>query len=190
MGTAEKRRALNTVKKMLRFSHGMSDEVKQIMSEAGLDTPEVRRESEKVHAVCGICVSPGQAADRAKTSLTYVNAAFSDDIQTDFVTVCVRDEKYEVLNIFDMGTRYGERAMAPTRDGRAMMNMVETHWLYQHGAPKNFSADPEFCKAIFRKFLTGHDIKLNVRPSPSLSRNIVVERNNGTVKLFLSKLSI
>ena len=60
------------------------------------------------------------------------------------MTVYIREEKYKVLNIVDMSTLYGERAIAPTKDGKVMMAMVEVEWLYKHGAPTKFSADPEF----------------------------------------------
>lgn len=181
MGNIKKQPSLNMVKKIHRFSHGTADEMKQIFSDAGMDTPDVRRACERVFEACEVCVSSGRPANRAKVSLTHV--------QADFVTVYIRDEKYEVLNMVDMGTRYGERFIAPDRNGNTMMHMMESLWVYRHGAPKNFSADPEFCRPFFKKFLTGHDITLYPRPSRSSSKNGVVERNNGTFKIILSKLS-
>lgn len=63
-----------------------------------------------------------------------------------------------------------------------MMHLVETKWIYQHGAPKSFSADPGFCKPFFEIFLESHDEQLKERPSCSSSKNFVVERNDGTFK--------
>lgn len=70
-----------------------------------------------------------------------------------------------------------------------MMNLIETEWLYHHGAPKSFSADPEFCRPIFEKFLISHKVTLKPRPSRSSAKNGHVERNNGVFKTILSRLS-
>jgi len=51
-----------------------------------------------------------------------------------------------------------------------------------------FSADPEFCRPFFKKFLEGHNITVNERPSRSSAKNGKVERNNGVLKNVLSRI--
>lgn len=189
MSNIKRRQPLNIEKEMHRFTHGTSKEMISLLKDAGLEGPEYKRACQKVFDSCGICASSVRPADKAKVSLAHVNKSFNSEIQADFVTVYIRDEKFEVINIIDVGTRYGERSIAPCRDGRTMMEIVETRWLYQHGDPKRFSADPEFCKEFFKRFLDSYDIHLMERPSRSSSKNGVVERNNGTFKLVLNKLA-
>lgn len=141
LGIIKKRPAINIVKKVHRLKHGTANEMRKIFSDAGLDTPDVRRACEVVFNACELCVLSGRPDERAKISLTNVNTAVNDEVQAGFVTAYIRDEKYKVLNIVDMGTKYGERSIAPDKDGTTMMSMLESTWLYRHGAPTNFSAD-------------------------------------------------
>ena len=92
--------------------------------------------------------------------------------------------------MIDLGTRYGERAIAKTRWSESMTDMLESEWVYHHGAPVKFSADPEFCRPLMQRFLTAHNIELRPRPSRSAAKNGRIERNNGTFKLILSRLSM
>lgn len=102
--------------------------------------------------------------------------------------VYIMGEKVEVLNIVDTGTRYGEGVMASGRSAEQMTSMAEISWLSRHGAPKEFSADPEFCKPFLMRFLLSNNVTLNPRPSRSSSMNGIVERNNGVFKNILARL--
>lgn len=189
MSNIKKRQPLNIAKKIHTFTHGTSKEMISLLRDAGLEVPEYKRACQKVFESCGICASSGRPADKAKVSLTHVNKSFNNEIQADFVTVYIRDENFEVLSIVDVGTQYGERSITSFRDGCIIMEMVGTQWVYQHGAPKSFSAYPEFCKDFFKRFLDSHNIHSMERPSRSSSKNGVVERNNGTFKLVLNNLA-
>lgn len=57
---------------------------------------------------------------KKKVSLNHVNETFNQHLQADFTIVYLVTEKYEVLNIIDAGTRYGERTIARCRDARTM----------------------------------------------------------------------
>lgn len=98
------------------------------------------------------------------------------------------NKKYYVLNIIDLGTRYGERVIAESRNAADMMYMVDSEWIYHHGAPKRFGADQVFCRPIFERFLKAHEIELMPRPSRSSYKNGKVERNDGVFKSVLLRL--
>lgn len=154
-----------------------------------ISTPGLSQACAKVYNACEICVSSGNPSIRKKVSLTHVNTAFNEETQADFVIVYIRGIKKEVMNIVDMGTNNGERKIAPSRNAQNMMQIFETEWLMRHVAPKQFSADPEFCRTLFKELLRGHGIQLNARLSRSCHKNGKVERNNGVFKTVLEKIS-
>ena len=92
--------------------------------------------------------------------------------------VYIGNDKLEILNMIDPGTRYGERAIAVNRSAQNMKDMIESEWLYHHGASKRFSADLEFCRPVLQQFLKSHAIELKARPSSSSSKNGHIERND------------
>lgn len=94
-----------------------------------------------------------------------------------------------MINIVDLGTGYGERMIASTRTAERMKELLETGWVYRHGAPKTFSADPEFCRPVMQVFLESHGISMSDRPSRSSHKNGIIERNNGTFKEVFKRLS-
>lgn len=189
LGSKTARQELNMVKRVHRFSHATSKEMQSLFKDANLDSQVIANACKKVHEACDICASTGRPKDKKKVSLTHVNEAFNNEIQADYVIVYIRDEKFEVLNIVDLGTRYGERAIAKMRSAENMTEMIEKEWIYHHGAPAMFSADPEFSRQFMERFLTAHGIQLKPRPSRSSAKNGRVERNNGTFKLLLSRLT-
>jgi len=67
--------------------------------------------------------------------------------------VKIHGEKYEVTNIVDLGTRYGERALTTSRSGNEMKRIFETHWFYRHDAPHRFGAEHESCIPTLSTFL-------------------------------------
>lgn len=97
-------------------------------------------------------------------------------------------DKLDIINIMDCRTRYGERAATSKKDASMTMEMIESEWVHRHGAPKHFSADPEFCRPFSREFLKSRDIQLHARPSRSSSKNSLVERNNGIFITILKTL--
>lgn len=137
---------------------------------------------------CDICASSSRPVCRRRISLSHVNKAFNSSIQACFLSVYIYREKYEVLNVIDTGTNYGERTIVPKKEATTMKEKLETEWLCHHGAPEHFSADPEFCRPIMNKFLESHNIKMKSRPARSSYKNEKVERNNGVFKSILSKI--
>lgn len=105
------------------------------------------------------------------------------------MTVKFRDGKYEILNVVDTGTAYEERIMVESRSAKTVMAKFEEIWLCRHGAPSNFSADPEFCQTFFTKYLAGHGTRVKERPARSSHKNGRVERSNGVFKSIFEKMA-
>lgn len=180
---------LQVAKKLHRFTHAPIEEMTRLLTDAGKFTHSLASEYAKVHRSCDICASTGTPTPKRKISISHINTEFNNEIQADFVTIFIREERFEVLNIIDTGTKYGERVIAKDHSGETMINLIETAWFYHHGTPKSFSADPEFCKRFLSRFLQTHAITLNARPSRSSHKNGRVERNNGVFKNILARLS-
>lgn len=126
---------------------------------------------------------------KKKISLSHINEKFNQEVQADFTIAYMGSEKINVLNIIDLGTNYGKRVIAPDRQASKMMSFFEKHWIYHHGAPKSFSADPEFTTDFFQDLLKMHEVECRPRPIRSSSKNVKIERNNGVFKGVLSKVA-
>lgn len=179
----------NAIKKIHRFTHASADEMKSILKDADKLSPELSDACDMICNACDICASTGRPAHRKKVSISHVNEAFNQSMQADFLVVYVSQDKYEVLNMIDAGTNYGERVIVQKRDAQEMAAKLETEWIYHHGAPRTFSADPEFTRPALRKILKSHGIDIQERPSCSSSKNGKVERNNGLFKQIFDRIS-
>lgn len=181
--------ALKVATKIHALSHAHSDDIKAILRDAGRLDAEASRACEEVVQSCVVCASTGRPAQHRKVSLTHVNSSFNQELQADFTIVYIQGSKYEVLNLSDAGTRYGEREIASTRSAETIKGIFERSWMYHHGAPKRFRSDPEFCRPVLRKFMEAHGITVLPRPSRSSHKNGRIERNNGVFKLIVERVS-
>lgn len=181
--------ATATVAKIHRFSHAHSDDMKAILQDAGRLDAETKQACDDVLNSCPVCVTTGRPAQHRKVSLTHVNAAFNQELQADFTVVYIHGAKFEVLNFNDAGTRYGERAIATTRSADNIRALFESKWMFHHGAPMRFSADPELCRPVLRRYLEEHSVIMLPRPSRSSHKNGRIERNNGVFKLILERVA-
>lgn len=183
------RQDLNLVRRLHRYTHWNSHEMKQFLQDAGQLTAERSRICQKIQDECDVCASSGRPAIRNKISMTHINQQFNEEVQVDFTVAYIAGEKYEIFNIIDLGTGYGERSIAASHGTEQIIQLIETTWLYRHGAPGTLSADPEFGHDRLKAFLATHNIHLAARPSRSSHKNGHIERNNGTFKSVLEKLS-
>lgn len=88
-------------KSIHRFTHASVEEMRKNKSEAGIFTDGIGEECEKVHNSWEICASTGPPIPRRKISISHVYEGFNVEIKADLVTVLIRDELHEVLNIID-----------------------------------------------------------------------------------------
>ncbi len=189
LGIVAKKADKNSLKRIHRFTHASAKEMKTILKDAGMLNPELEEYCEKIHDACDICASTGRPAHRKRISITHINEKFNESVAADFLVAFIGSEKFQVLNIIDMGTNYGERTIVSRRNADEMKNRIETEWLYHHGAPRFFCTDPEFTKPLLKNFLKSHGIITQERPSRCSSKNGKVERNNGIFKHILSRIS-
>lgn len=120
---------------------------------------------------------------------SHISEPFNEEVQVEFLYACIHGKRREILNIVDVGTRYGERSTSSRNTGE-IRNGFETQWLYIHGVPKRMSADHEFCRPVLQKYLDVHDITLNPRHSPRSNKCGRVERKSGVFKSALKLLRI
>lgn len=186
--TTGSNRELNMAKRIHRFGHASAKDMEDLMRPMKFDQGKVREVCEKGQSACPICVTTGRPIDRKKISTSHIHSAFNQDIQADYLYVTIHGKKHKILNIFDTGTKYGERTIASSRTADDMKERFEKMWFYHHGAPSNFSADHEFCRPILRRFLTRHSITIHPRPSRSSNKTGIVERNNGVLRTVIDKM--
>lgn len=114
----------NSLKKIHGFTHATDSEMKSILEHAGLLSQEMSRACDVIHSACDICASTGRPATRKKVSLSHVNEAFNESVQADFLVVYIEGEKYEILNVVDCGTNYGERTILSMKDGKELSSRL------------------------------------------------------------------
>lgn len=71
------RKPLALSKKLHRFTHSPTDELKGIRRTAGILNPDISRAIDTVHGECEVCSINGRPASMQKLSLTYVNGALN-----------------------------------------------------------------------------------------------------------------
>lgn len=74
--------------------------------------------------------SHGRLANKKNISRTHVNEAFNEEMQVHFVHIRIHSERYEVLNMVDLGTRYGERTIINTICRDNLQRAFETQCSY------------------------------------------------------------
>lgn len=189
MANIVSRYEINLAKKVHRYSHAHESEMINLFKNAGILTPPLALACRKVVDACDACKGSGRRGIKRKISLSHVNQAFNEEIQADFATVRFKDANHEVLNVVDTGTTYGLRLIVPDRSAKTMKKLLEKHWFLEFGAPKSFSADPEFTRGVMERFLQLHDVTLQQRPARSSNKNGIVERQNGVFKMIMERLS-
>lgn len=186
--TTKKNEDLMFGKKIHRFSHCSIKDMKILLQDCNKWNPHMERVCKRVISRCQACAGSGRRADRSHISLRHVNDAFNYEVQADFVVVNIRNQKYYAINVICCATSFGIRMIVTNRSADTMRQILERYWIYYFGAPKRFSADPEFTRGIMHRFLELHYIKLCQRPARSSNKNGRVERQNGVFKMIIERL--
>lgn len=170
MANIMSRPELCVAKKIHRYTHATSDEMKDLYKGAGILTTKLSEAFDKVYKACEICCRNGRPLNSKKLSLTHVNKAFNHELQADFMWCDIKGETFIVLNLTDTSTAYAEFSIVPARNTQVMIQLIETEWICRHGAPSSFSSDPEFLTTATRTFLNQHQITFNSRPARTTRR--------------------
>lgn len=100
---------LSLAKKLHRFMHTPPEERIKFLRDSGKSSPSMENACRKVSAACNICASSRRPHNKKKISLIHVNDSFNSEDQADTTVAYIRKEKYEILNMIDMGAGYDER---------------------------------------------------------------------------------
>lgn len=148
-----------------------------------------RRKLQKVANSFDICAQSGPPLSRKKVFMTHVNEAFNKTLQIEFLKVFIRNIRYLVLKIICAVTNSGEGVTVPSRSTKLMTIEMECEWLYHHGAPKYFGADPQLCSNEVKAFSAVHQFELKICSSCSSHKKRSVERNNGVPTEELNRIA-
>lgn len=106
LATISTRTELNMAKRVHRFGHATTAEMLDLLAGAKLDPSKLAAACDKAYKACPVCAATGRPANKRKISTTHVHEAFNQELQADFTYVSIRGERFEVLNIMDLATRY------------------------------------------------------------------------------------
>lgn len=162
--------------------------MRRICQDAGILSKTLDDAITKVDEACDVCTRNGRGKPMRKISLTHVNKSFKQEVQLDFMFHVIRKEKRTVLVITDTGTGFTECCAVSQRSLVTVMQTIETIWFYQHGIPQKVSADEEFNKRQFLRFLKAHDVDYMARPAQRHNKIGIVEGKNVMLKLIINKL--
>lgn len=171
------------------FNYVDYNEMGTIFSDAGEWNAKSKLACENVLAACPISASTGRPAERRKVSITHVNEAFNEEVKANFLYVWIHEEKQGIINIIDVGTKYGEREILCSRSGEGLRESSRKMWSHMCRALKYFSADHEFCRAMLQKFMENHGKEARARPSRSSHKTGKIERNKGIFKAMYRYLT-
>ena len=188
ISTLRGRTPLAFSKQIHRYTHAPAEEIKSICKTAGILDSQLAHAIDVVDSECEVCTKNGRLASTLKVSLTYVNAAFNQEVQTDFMHCTMKNVKYTLINMTDRGTGWSETRIVPNQSVLTMQRNVEQFWICLHGAPQAFSADDAYDKPGFHTFLRQYSIVYKSRPSRRHNKLGTVERKNGTIKAIIGKL--
>lgn len=94
----------------------MANEMREMLAAMDLDKNKVSEAFEAVYEACPMSAATGRLTAKNTTSTSHISKGFIEEVQFDFSYAEVYGKKREIMNIVDMGTRYGEFVIA---DGRA-----------------------------------------------------------------------
>lgn len=77
----------NLAEKIHRYTHAKAREMKTLIWEAGRINLTTELACEMVYQACETCASSGRQVEQRKISVSHVNKAFQEDMQTDFLYV-------------------------------------------------------------------------------------------------------
>lgn len=100
---------------------------------------------------CAICVATGIPSNNKKVWKRLVDDF--NGVQVELLYVWKYCERFEVLKIADLGTRYGERSLTIVMNTENIPRALETQWFYRHGARRSMIADNELCPPAIKKIL-------------------------------------
>lgn len=131
MANIVKRPEVNIVKKKHRFTNCNAKELQMMFEEAGVITPKIIKAIGKVTSACTPCASSRRSSKSRKISHKNMSEEFNIEVEVGYMTVKLRDAKYEILYVVNTSMAYGERITVKYRNTKTMMTKFEEIWLLQ-----------------------------------------------------------
>lgn len=158
-----KNKQLNLIKKINRFMHALSEEMKLLLKYAGIFTSALGSTYERVHGSCTIYTSMGRPRHKRQVSLTHVNQSFSLEVQVDLTKCNIEGEKFEIFNIVDMGTAYSEISIVPSwKEQCGSVAMVHQNASVQIQSSQRLSSNASFRAKTLRFSLDRHSHRVRM----------------------------
>lgn len=86
-----------------------------------------------------------------KVTLNHVNQALNDEIHLDFTFWVLTDKMHIMVHFVDLGTGFSEGAIVQDRNGKTIIDQLDTVWVYYHGCPVYISGDDEFNRSFITR---------------------------------------
>lgn len=102
--------------------------------------------------------------------------------------VRMRQNRFRVLHIINMGTGYSGINIVAKTSSEMMIKSLETVWILRHGAPKNLLADSEFTKLLMLRDLANYDMTVAERTVRRHNKLKIIERNHRTPKNIFERM--
>lgn len=174
-------------KRIHSFTQTHPMEIIRICKDAGILNLTLEAAIGKIDAVCEVCARNGRPKPSKKVSMKHINEEFIEEVQICFTFHDIQQEKQILLVMTDKGTGYTECTIVSGRSTKTITESVESMSFYQHGMPQKTSADDEFNKKLFLKFLQAHNVAFMTRPVRIHNKLGIVERKNAILKIILNK---
>lgn len=143
-------RVSNVAKKLHRETHTPKQEMKALLRDTAIENKRFFDRYDALNVSSDICTSYGRPQNNVKVSIQHASKAFGKCVQAEFTVIYIVIQKYEVPNVVDIGTSYGERQISSSRSSDSMKIFFEPPWLCHYEAPKEFAADLEFCEETMK----------------------------------------
>ena len=192
--------AVEDPKRFARKLHGWSHypvaQMRRLVKNAGLLSPEVDSELLEVVANCDLCPMTGSnisSRGLRRVSLSkVVDPCANKCVEIDHVSHVVAKtptvREVLCLAMACQGTGFGETPPVPSKSLPAAVSSFELVWVCRHGAPEILTSDPGLAGGVMDAFCTTHSITWQTRPPRRHNTIGVVERRNGVMRMVLERL--
>lgn len=122
-----KRPTLSMVKKVHRYIHATVLEMQSIFGDGHIVNNEFPKACQNDFDACDIWASSSKAKTKKKISICLVDEAFDQELQTDSTRAMINNEKFHDLNMVDVRSGYGKRAISDTHEAKLLKRLSKIH---------------------------------------------------------------
>ena len=179
--TTVKQDAIRTVHRLHRnLGHPGPTELAELLATRGASEEVIEAARNYVCSACAKYKKPGDAAPAAMPQ----TATFNQILQADVFWIRMGKDKYPVLSVVDMATRYTSAHLLRNEQSEEYIKALERCWLSTFGLPQRLITDEgrPWLSRIFEGWSTAHGIFHEVAPGEAHERLAVVERRHALLR--------